>query len=164
MRLKPIAALALALMFSGYAVAQDRGTETNLPLPRFVSLKTSEGNVRRGPSTDQRVDWVFTARDMPLKLTAEYGHWRKVEDKDGVGGWIHYTLLSGNRTAIVTVDLSTLHNLPEAGAGEIARLEVGVLARISECRVDWCKVATGGYKGWIEKSSIWGVNADESFE
>ena len=32
------------------------GAETGLPLPRFVSMKTSEANIRRGPSLTHRVD------------------------------------------------------------------------------------------------------------
>ena len=55
-----------------------RGPVTNLPLPRFVSLKAAEGNVRRGPSLEHRIDWVFRHRDMPLRITGEYGHWRRV--------------------------------------------------------------------------------------
>lgn len=65
------------------------GSVTNLPLPRFVSMKAVEGNVRRGPSLAHRIDWVFTRRDMPLEIVAEYGHWRRVQDRDGLGGWIH---------------------------------------------------------------------------
>ena len=71
-----------------------RGSSTNLPVPRFVSLKSSEGNVRRGPSLEHRIDWVFRHRDMPLRITGEFGHWRRVEDNEGQGGWIHYSLLS----------------------------------------------------------------------
>ena len=37
-----------------------RGAVTNLPLPRYVSLKTGEGNARRGPGSTHRIDWVFT--------------------------------------------------------------------------------------------------------
>ena len=56
---------------------------TNLPLPRYVSMKAAEGNVRRGPSLTHRIDWVFKRRGMPLQITAEYGNWRKVQDRDG---------------------------------------------------------------------------------
>ncbi|MEL6566070.1 MAG: SH3 domain-containing protein, partial [Pseudomonadota bacterium] len=66
--------------------ARDTGPVTNLPLPRYVSLKAVEGNVRRGPSLTHRIDWVFQRRDMPLRITAEHGHWRRVEDRDGMGG------------------------------------------------------------------------------
>ncbi|NNJ76610.1 MAG: hypothetical protein HKP56_15795, partial [Anderseniella sp.] len=35
-------------------------TQTGLPLPRFVSLKQKLVNVRRGPSLEHGVAWVFT--------------------------------------------------------------------------------------------------------
>jgi Uncharacterized protein conserved in bacteria len=70
-------------------------------VPRFVSLNAGEANVRRGPSLSHRIDWVFKRRNMPLQLVAEYGQWRRVIDRDGQGGWIHYTLLSGARTVLV---------------------------------------------------------------
>ena len=95
-------ALAAVLLCSAVArAAEDRGPVTNLPIPRYVSLKASEGNVRRGPSLNHRIDWVFKHRNMPLEVTGEYGHWRRVIDRDGVGGWVHYSLLSGMRTVIV---------------------------------------------------------------
>lgn len=79
------AAFLMSLTTAGSVLAQDKGQVTNLPLPRFVSLKAAEGNVRRGPSLTHRIDWVFKRRDMPLQITAEHGHWRRVEDRDGLG-------------------------------------------------------------------------------
>ena len=93
------------------------GPETKLPLPRYVSMKASEGNVRRGPGMTHRVDWVFTRLNLPLQITAEYGNWRRVRDMDGAGGWMHYSLLSGARTVMVTKDYTPLRSLPDVGAG-----------------------------------------------
>ena len=74
---------------------------TNLPLPRFVSMRAESANARRGPKLDQRVDWEFVRRGLPLEVVAEYGQWRRVRDAEGDGGWVHHTLLSGVRTALV---------------------------------------------------------------
>ena len=137
------------------------GSETMLPLPRFVSLKTDEGNARRGPALDQRIDWVFVREDMPLLITAEYGHWRRVEDRDGEGGWVHYSLLSGTRTVIVDQDRLPLRSRPEDNAPEIALLEQNVVARLEACEVDWCRISAGGYGGWAPKAALWGVGAEE---
>ena len=134
---------------------------TGLALPRFVSLKTDEGNARRGPSTDQRIDWVFTREDMPLQITAEYDNWRRVEDRDGEGGWMHYSLLSGTRTVIVDQDRLALRSRPEDNATEVALLEQNVIARLETCEVDWCRISAGGYGGWALKTALWGVSADE---
>jgi SH3-like domain-containing protein len=137
------------------------GPETNLPLPRFVSLKTDEGNARRGPDLDQRIDWVFVREDMPLRITAEYGHWRRVEDREGEGGWIHYSLLSGTRTVIVDQDRLPLRTRPEDDATDVALLQQNVIARLETCEPDWCRVSAGGYGGWVPKSALWGVGAEE---
>ena len=81
--------ICLGIVMAGTAVADQYGSVTNLPLPRYVSMKASEGNARRGPSLSHRIDWVFKRRHMPLRITAEHGHWRRVEDRDGMGGWVH---------------------------------------------------------------------------
>lgn len=143
------------------ATAEERGPVTNLPLPRYVSMKTDEGNVRRGPSLSHRIDWVFTRSGMPLQITAEYGHWRRVQDRDGMGGWMHYSLLSGARTAIVDQNLVPLHARPDPAAPLNARLEAGVIVRIDECDLDWCRLRAGGYRGWARKDALWGIQPGE---
>ncbi|MDB6176103.1 SH3 domain-containing protein [Paracoccus sp. Z330] len=140
---------------------QQRGPVTNLPLPRYVSLKGSEGNARRGPSLSHRIDWVFRHAGMPLRVVAEFGHWRRVEDKDGAGGWVHYALLSGVRTAVVTEDMVALRNRPHQDADIAARAESGAIVRLGECNRDWCRVTGGGQRGWVMKSTLWGVDPDE---
>ncbi|WP_425043350.1 SH3 domain-containing protein [Primorskyibacter sp. S87] len=141
--------------------AEQRGSVTNLPLPRYVSMKTSEGNVRRGPSLTHRIDWVFQRRDMPLQITAEYGHWRRVQDRDGAGGWVHYALLSGVRTVLVERDMLQVRSRPDPDAPVSAVFEMGVVARLGDCNADWCRISSGGYRGWAPKSSLWGVSMSE---
>lgn len=164
-----VARLALcALLLAGTtAFAQEPasspalGPETNLPVPRFVSLNASEANVRRGPSLSHRIDWVFTRRNMPLQLVAEYGQWRRVIDRDGQGGWIHYSLLSGARTVLISGENTPLLNRPEVNGVENAILEAGVIARLGKCEAEWCQLTAGGYRGWAPKAVIWGVMQEE---
>ncbi|NDV00093.1 hypothetical protein GZA08_03810 [Pseudoroseicyclus sp. CLL3-39] len=137
------------------------GPVTHLPLPRFVTLKTSEGNVRRGPSLSHRIDWVFVRRGMPLMVTAEFGHWRRVEDAEGLGGWVHYALISGTRNVLVAQDRTILRRRGDEGAPVVAELEQGVVARLNECSRDWCQLSVSGYRGWAEKTALWGVFPDE---
>lgn len=143
------------------AAAQERGPVTNLPLPRFVSVKSAEANVRRGPSLTHRIDWVFKRRNMPVEVTAEFGHWRRVRDRDGAGGWIHYALLSGARHVIVDKDLLALNIRPDPKSAVTARLERGVIARMEKCTLDWCRLNAGGYRGWAPKEALWGVTPGE---
>ena len=150
------AAVAMAL-----AVQDGRGPVTNLPLPRFVSLKGSEGNARRGPSLSHRIDWVFRHAGMPLRITAEFGHWRRVEDRDGAGGWVHYSLLSGVRTVIVEDDMTEVHARSDTKSAVVALAEAGAIAKLEDCTADWCEIAAEDADGWVPKDKIWGVEADE---
>ena len=140
------------------------GCVTRRPLPRFVSLKGAEARARRGPGPDHRVDWIYQRAGLPLKVTAEYENWRRVEDAEGVGGWMHYALLSPTRTAIVVQDMAELRATPDAGGTVLARAETGVVARVTECRPGWCRITRDGLRGWVPKSALWGVEADEAFD
>lgn len=156
-----LTALAGIWMSVAALATEARGPVTNLPLPRFVSMKATEGNVRRGPSLSHRIDWVFKRRDMPLEITAEYGHWRRVRDREGAGGWVHYSLLSGSRTVIVEAEGVDLHVRPGPETPINARLERGVIADLGDCDAVWCRLSSGGYRGWAPKAALWGVMPDE---
>ena len=161
-RLVAIASAILITFVATNASAQNlRGPVTNLPLPRYVSMKTAEGNVRRGPSLTHRIDWVFKRRGMPLQITAEYGNWRRVQDRDGAGGWVHYALLSGVRTVLIESDMLPVYSAPDPKSQVNARFETGVVARLGNCTPDWCRISAGGYKGWTLKNNLWGVDASE---
>lgn len=137
------------------------GPETGLPIPRFVSMKSDRANVRRGPSKTHRIDWEFLRRGMPVEVLAEYGHWRRIRDHDGMGGWVHYALISGNRTVLVEQDMLELHYRPDPDTRVTAKLEAGVIAELGDCTLDWCELSVGGYDGWAPKTAMWGVSPDE---
>lgn len=155
-------AVVLGLSLAGGVIAEEaRGPVTNLPMPRFVSLKAAEGNVRRGPSLSHRIDWVFTKRNMPLEIVGEYGHWRRVRDREGAGGWMHYSLLSGTRTIIVDEDMLALRTKPDPASATVAHAEAGVIARLGDCTLEWCRIVAGGQRGWVPKATLWGVKPGE---
>jgi len=160
-----LAAILVVLIALGSAQADERkGQVTQLPIPRFVSMKATEGNVRRGPSLSHRIDWVYKRKDLPLQITNEHGHWRQVRDHDGAGGWVHYSLLSGVRTALVEAETLNLQSRPDPDSSVVAIVERGVVARLSECAPDWCRIRIDGYRGWVRKSALWGVAASEVWE
>ncbi|MCB1386203.1 MAG: hypothetical protein KDJ80_09725 [Nitratireductor sp.] len=166
--------LASALLVAGLALpagqtaqAAQRGA-SGLPLPRFVSLKSSRVNMRVGPGREYQVDWMFTKRGLPLEIIQEYDNWRKVRDADGDEGWILQSLLTGKRTAIVSPWLRDesgrvpLKSAPETGATVVAVMEAGVLADVETCNQGWCEVKAGGMKGYAEQVKLWGVYPDEA--
>lgn len=137
------------------------GPVTKQPLPRYVSLKATEGNARRGPGLTHRIDWVFTTKGTPLRVVAEYENWRKVEDFEGFGGWVHFSLLSVSRSVMVMQDMAPFHKLPDTNSPVSFVAERGVLGRLLECHVDWCRVHADGQRGWAPKTVIWGVDPQE---
>ena len=74
---------------------------SGLALPRFVSLKADKINVRRGPSSEHQVAWVFQRKGLPVEITAEFENWRRIRDSDGDEGWVYQSMLSGKRMALV---------------------------------------------------------------
>ncbi len=145
------------------AVSQEPsvGTETKLPLPRFVSLKASRANVRRGPSRRHRVDWELLKVGIPLEIVAEFGLWRQIRTWGEVSGWIYFSVLTGTRTAVVTSESTAMRSSPDDQAPTIARVHRDSIGRIERCNPNWCKLQVEKYSGWIDKKAIWGIKPGE---
>src|SRR5262245_61026024 len=141
------------------------GSASGLPVPRYVSLKSDRVNVRAGPTKDHDVAWVFTRPGLPVEITAEFENWRRVRDSEGSEGWVYHSLLSGRRTAVVTMknkdDLAPLYDRADPSSAIAARLQAGVVAQVKKCDEHWCHIAGQGFDGWIEQQRLWGVYADE---
>jgi SH3-like domain-containing protein len=148
----------------GPAFAQTLGPETNRPLPRFVTIHAREANMRRGPSTAHRIDWVYHRRGYPLEVVAEHGLWRRVRDRDAAVGWMHHSMLRGWRGAVITQADLALRAEPTPDATVTARAQEGALGRLAECRPAWCRFVADEGAGWAPKSAIWGVRTDEVFD
>lgn len=146
------------------AAEDERGAVTGLPIPRYVSLKSGEVRARRGPGLTHRVDWVYQRRGLPLRVTAEFEHWRRVEDNEGAGGWMHYSLLSGVRMVLVRQDMTPLRVRADEAASVAAFLEAGVVAQVQSCGPDWCRLNADGLRGWTQKAALWGVDPAEMID
>ncbi len=136
------------------------GSVTGYPIPRFVSLKASKANVRRGPGRHFPVDWTFTYPGTPLQIVDESGHWRRIRASDGEGGWMHSALLSGIRTVEVMKDMTRLRLLRDDDTWIRANLMAGVIGRLGKCHEGWCRVTVGDHSGWVDADCLWGVGDD----
>jgi SH3-like domain-containing protein len=135
--------------------------ETGLPLPRFASLRANKVHLRTGPGVRYPVDWIFVQRHMPIEIVAEFDNWRKVRDWQGTEGWVHRTMLSGKRMAVVKGGVQPLRGEPDSNAALTARVMEKVIARILECEGEWCRVEIGKQRGWMRRTHIWGVYENE---
>ena len=140
------------------------GTETQLPLPRFVTLRSNEINLRAGPGVNYPIEWIYHRRGMPVEVVAEFESWRRVRDWQGTVGWVHQSMLDGRRGALITGGERILRRDPAATAAGVARLEPGVIARLKSCTDEWCLLESGSYDGWLKRDEFWGAYPGESFE
>ncbi len=138
---------------------------SGLPLPRFVSLKTEKVNVRKGPSSDHAVAWVFQAKGLPVEITAEFETWRRIRDSEGAEGWILQNMLAGKRNALIAPSrknqMIMMMNSPALTAAPMAKLSSGVMGEIKSCDGIWCRVVAGGFDGYIDQNLIWGAYPGE---
>ncbi len=135
--------------------------QQKLPLPRMVSLRAEEVNVRTGPGVQYPVSWVFKMKSMPVEIIAEYDTWRKIRDYEGEEGWIHRAMLTGRRSLVVMKTETPMRDEPDEGGTVVARLAQGMVGEIDECNAGWCHVSTRGYDGWVLRSASWGVYPHE---
>jgi SH3-like domain-containing protein len=152
------------------AIAQTHATDgkvtsgSELPIPRFISISKRNANLRVGPGKRYPVDWIYRRRGVPVLVTAEFQHWRKVLDVDGTEGWLHKTLLSGRRTAVVTDDFVNFHMAGNMEAPIIFRAEAGVMGALEACIGGWCRMEIRDRAGWIERHRIFGALPSEEFD
>lgn len=139
---------------------------TGLPLPRFVSVRAGEVNMRAGPGVQYPVDWVYKRKHLPVEVIAEFQTWRKVRDHQGTQGWMHQSMLGGQRTAIVIGRVRTLRAQPDSKSAAVATMEPDVIVRMLECAQGngWCRVDVSGFEGWLRRVEIWGVTDIEVIE
>lgn len=152
----------------GRAAKDSPVATSGLPIPRYVSLKSDHVNVRAGPTKDNDVAWVYTRSGLPVEITAEFENWRRVRDSEGSEGWVYHSMLSGRRTAVVTMkskdDLAPIYDRADSASAVAARLQAGVVTQVRKCSNGWCRVTGNGFDGWIEQQRLWGVYADEKVD
>jgi SH3-like domain-containing protein len=156
-----VAALATASAMGAATGAfgrdRDRPTPSGLPVPRWVSLKFDEVNVRSGPGDDYDVVWVYHARRLPVQIVEETRDWRKVCDPDGGSAWVRKSALDGKRTLFRAKagDLD-LRKRPKPDAPLAAKLRAKSIVDFDRADGGWRRVKVDGVAGWAPASELWG--------
>jgi SH3-like domain-containing protein len=131
-------------------------------LPRFVSLRSNDINLRVGPGQTYPIEWVLTRKDMPVEIVEEFQNWRMVRLWQNKSGWILDRMVTAERHVIVNGAVRGIRRRPDAGSELVARAEPGVVAKLLDCQNDWCRIAAGGYQGWLQRGDVWGVLPGET--
>ena len=159
--MKFIISLILTIFFTKICYAEV-GKETGLEIPRYVSLKSNDANIRVGPSKNYPIVIKYIRKNYPLKILEEYDDWRKIEDFTKNNGWIHKSLISGKRTGIIVSNNDDKIKIFNTIKGKIiGNIGKGNIVSINKCKIDWCLISFNKFKGWIYKKNIWGVKDKE---
>lgn len=131
---------------------------------RYVSQRSDKAYLREGPSYAHKVLWVYRHRGYPYAVIAQFDIWRRVQAADGTVGWMAASMLTDQRTVLVTgKGRAPLFEKP--GGRKVAALaDPGAVARLVACTRDACHIHGEDADGWISKSRIWGVGANEVFD
>jgi len=131
---------------------------------RFVSQRTDKAYLREGPTYAHRVLWVYRHKGYPFAVLAEFDVWRRVRAADGAVGWMSASMLTDQRTVLVTGQ-GRAKIFSEAGGGKVVALaDPGATAALQSCALGACRIKGEGIDGWIAKDRIWGVGANEVFD
>ncbi len=163
--LRLFAVFLLVFAFGHQANAQGAAAfdSSGFPVPRFVSLRSEKVYARSGPALRYPIRWEFRKQGLPVEIIQEFDTWRKIRDIDGEEGWVHQSLISGARTVIINTDNEiVLRRSPDLSAQQTAKVEPGVVAKVRRCPEGiWCQIEVQGFRGWIERKSLWGIYPNE---
>ena len=145
----------LCLSFNLYGKT---GSVTGLDIPRFVSLKSNDVNLRVGPSTNYPIRLKYITQNLPVEIIDEFDVWRQARDHNGTIGWLHKSLIKGERYILTGYKNEKEINLYNRPNGKI----IGVIKKnnildLKMCILNWCKVSQNKIKGWLLKKNVWGV-------
>ena len=154
--------ICLVLINTSFATAETLGKATGLKIPRFVSLKSDNSNLRVGPDKNYPIKLKYIIANTPVEIINEYKDWRKINDYEGNKGWLHKSLIKGKRFAIVNTPYQAglqVFNKPKGkNFGEIGKKNI---LEIKICLINWCKIKYGKNAGWVNKLNLWGVYEKE---
>ncbi|MBE1237928.1 hypothetical protein IHV25_09765 [Phaeovibrio sulfidiphilus] len=138
-------------------------TPSGQPVPRFVSLRFNVVNLRTGPGKRYPSAWVYRRINLPVEVVAEYDLWRMIRDVDGVTGWVHRSMLTGNRHGLTRDGDWVVRRKPEATSRPLVKVGTGVVIRILKCPEEeaFCRVRLGEVEGWIPRAALWGLYPGE---
>ena len=122
----------------------------------FLSLKKNKVYVRYGPGKNYPIKYIYKKKFLPIKVIDKKDNFRKIIDHKKNSGWIHRIMLRKLNSLIILED-KIVFKKSSKFSKPLAKLEKGRLVIIKKCEINWCKIETGNYSGWIETKNVWGI-------
>ena len=140
-----------------------KGTVTGYDIPRFVSLKSNEVNMRVGPSINYPINLKYTKQNLPIEIIDEFDVWRKIRDHENNTGWIKKSLLKGDRYVLTGLNNKDIKILKYPGGKQIGIIQKNNILILEQCLKNWCYIYNADIRGWVKKAGIWGVYKKETY-
>ena len=145
LKFKKIFIIFLMLLFSSTVYASDI----------FLSLKKNKVNVRYGPSFNSPVKFIYKKINLPIKLIDKKENWRRIIDLKNNSGWIHQSQLK-KVNSIIPLQDKVLFKKASNFSRPIALIKKGRVLIIQKCEINWCKIKSEKFKGWVKTDNVWG--------
>ena len=93
----------------------------------------------------------------PLEIVQRGAEYHQVKTVDGLVGYIHKSLTTTNRSAVVTAPICNVRSGPGTEFSVAFKASRGDRFPISNRQADWIQVKTvAGISGWIRQDLVWG--------
>ena len=122
----------------------------------FVSLKKNKVYVRYGPGKNYPIKYIYKKKFLPIKVIDKKDNFRRIIDHKKNSGWIHRIMLR-KLNSLIVLEEKIVFRKNTKFSKPLAKLEKGRLVIIKECKLNWCRIQTGDYIGWIDKKNVWGI-------
>ncbi len=123
---------------------------------KFLSLKNEKVNVRFGPGFNFPIKFIYFKKFLPVKIIDSKENFRRIIDHKKNGGWIHISQLKKANSLIVLED-KIIFKKNSKFSEPMIKIKKGRLVLIKKCLIDWCKIKTDKYHGWIKNNNVWGA-------
>ena len=123
----------------------------------FRTLRNDIVNLRQGPSFDYPIKIFYKKKFLPVLVQDSSENFRKIRDHENNSGWIHISQLSKKKAAIVIDEELIMFSGSTIYSNPVALVKKGRLLKIKKCKVEWCKVYSGEFNGWVKRDSLWGL-------
>ena len=122
----------------------------------FLSLKQDKVYVRYGPGKNYPIKYVYRKKFLPIKVIDKKDNFRRIIDHKKNSGWIHRIMLR-KLNSLIILEEKIVFKKNSKFSKPLVKLEKGRLVIIKKCEVNWCKIKTGDYSGWIDTKNVWGI-------
>src|SRR5271154_2341452 len=143
--------LTALLLLLGCAASAAPAAPQQQPAAHFVSQRGDLAYLREGPSYQHKIIWIYRHRGYPFLVTASFDVWRRVEAPDGALGWMSATMLSDQRTVIITGKTRVPIHASADGGKLVGLADPGAVAGLKSCGPDACHISGQDIDGWIAR-------------